>query len=218
MQLSTRIVTSLATVGMLALFSASAMAQKPTTAAPGQAVPPNPPGQTTQSGRMGQMDQMGNTTGTNAATSDNTFVKKAAEGGMAEVELGNLAVQKATNPDVKQFGQRMVDDHSKANDEIRPLASKQGVTIPTKLAHKDQALKNRLEKLSGEAFDKAYMEAMVKDHRADVNAFRQEADHGTDPDVKSFASKTLPTLQEHLKLADETLNKVKGQGTAAREK
>jgi len=219
MKLNARITTSLATVGVLTLFSAGAMAQRPTSSPPVQPGQTNPPGQMTpQPGHIGQTEQMGNTAGTSTASSDNAFIKKAAEGGMAEVELGNLAVQKATNPDVKQFGQRMVDDHSKANDEIKPIASKEGVTIPAKLSHKDQMLKNRLEKLSGEAFDKAYMEAMVKDHRTDVNDFRREADHGKDSDVKSFASKTLPTLEEHLRLAEETLNKVTGQGTAAREK
>lgn len=151
---------------------------------------------------------------------DRTFVTKAAQGGMAEVELGKLAVEKAENPDVKKFGQRMVDDHTKANDQLKQIASKYNISIPSSLDAKDHALKNRLEKISGAQFDRAYMEAMVKDHKADVAEFQKEADHGTNPDIKAFASATLPILQEHLKLAQETLDKVKGgnTGSATREK
>jgi len=142
-------------------------------------------------------------------SADNSFVTKAAQGGMAEVQLGNLAQQKASNPQVKEFGQRMVTDHTKANDELKSLVASKGITLPTSLDSKDQATMDRLSKLNGAAFDRAYMEDMVKDHKEDVSEFKREADHGSDPDVKAFASKTLPVLQEHLQLAETTVNQVK---------
>jgi putative membrane protein len=135
------------------------------------------------------------------SAADRAFIKKAAAGGLAEVELGQLAVQKAASQDVKQFGQRMVDDHSKANDQLKQVASSKGVAVPDKLEAKDAATKAKLEKLSGEQFDRAYMHDMVMDHTKDVSEFRTESKTAKDPDVKSFASQTLPTLQDHLKQA-----------------
>ena len=135
------------------------------------------------------------------AAADRQFIKKAAQGGLAEVQLGQLATEKADSPDVKQFGQKMVDDHGKANDQLKQVASNKGVAIPDKLNAKDAATKARLEKLSGKAFDRAYMRDMVVDHTKDVSEFRTESKTAKDPDVKNFASETLPTLQEHLKQA-----------------
>lgn len=120
---------------------------------------------------------------------------------MAEVELGKLAAERASSPDVKQFGQRMVDDHTKANDQLKQVASEKGVTVPDKLSAKDEATKDRLEKLSGEQFDHAYMRNMVTDHTKDVSEFRTEAKAAKDPAVKDFAQQTLPTLEDHLKQA-----------------
>src|SRR5947209_10188655 len=118
-----------------------------------------------------QMSQSSTSTGSGSglSASDKTFIKKAAEGGLAEVQLGQLAAEKASSPDVKQFGQRMVDDHTKANDQLKQVASQKGVTIPDKLSAKDEATKARLEKLSGESFDHAYMKDMVTDHTKDVS-------------------------------------------------
>src|SRR3954469_20837026 len=134
-------------------------------------------------------------------SSDTAFVKKAAQGGLAEVELGQLATQKASSEDVKKFGQRMVDDHTKANDQLKQIAGNKGVTLPTDLNSKDQAMKERLSKLDGEKFDQAYMKNMVRDHTKDVSEFRKESTSGKDSDLKSFASQTLPTLEDHLKEA-----------------
>src|SRR5207248_5007839 len=106
------------------------------------------------------------------APADRQFIKKAAQGGLAEVELGKLATEKAASPEVKQFGQRMVDDHGKANDQLKQVASQKGITVPEKLNAKDAATKARLEKLSGKAFDRAYMQDMVADHTKDVSEFR----------------------------------------------
>jgi putative membrane protein len=137
------------------------------------------------------------------AAADQTFVKKAAAGGMAEVELGRLAADKATSPDVKQFGKKMVDDHGKANDQLKSLARTKNIELPSDLTAKDKALRDRLSKLSGAAFDRAYMRAMVTDHTADVTEFRTESKSGVDPDVKSWAATTLPTLEGHLKMAKD---------------
>jgi len=150
--------------------------------------------------------------------SDQKFVLDAAKGGMAEVELGKLAQDKASNDQVKNFGKRMVDDHSKANDELQTLAKNKNITLPTDLDPKDKALKDRLSKLSGPAFDHAYMSAMLQDHKKDVSEFKAESTSGHDPDVKAFASKTLPTLEDHLKVAQETEKAVGTTGTAKRSK
>ncbi|MCU1297412.1 MAG: outer membrane protein, partial [Acidobacteriaceae bacterium] len=128
--------------------------------------------------------------------SDKTFIKKAAEGGMAEVELGKLAAEKGSSEEVKKFGQRMVEDHSKANDQLKQVASSKGVEVPADLNAKDKATKARLSKLSGEQFDKAYMSDMVKDHQQDVAEFRKESKMAKDPEVKSFASQTLPVIED----------------------
>jgi putative membrane protein len=135
---------------------------------------------------------------------DEAFVMKVAKGGMAEVELGKLAVDKASSDAVKKFGQRMVDDHGKANDELQALARSKNITLPPGIGPQEQAMRDRLMKLSGPAFDQAYMKAMVSDHVKDVNEFKIESKSGQDPDVKAWAAKTLPTLEEHLKMARDT--------------
>ena len=145
--------------------------------------------------------------------SDQTFVIGAAKGGLAEVELGKLAQDKAASTEVKNFGKRMVDDHSKANDELQSLAKTKNIMLPTDLDAKDKAVRDRLSKLSGAAFDRAYMNAMVTDHRKDASEFKRESTAGTDPDVKAFASKTLTTVEEHLKLAQDTTKAVGTTGT-----
>lgn len=136
------------------------------------------------------------------ATNDKKFMKEAAEGGLAEVELGKLAEQKASSQEVKDFGKQMVNDHSKANEELKEIASKESVTLPDNLSAKDKTLKQRLEKLSGPNFDRAYMENMVKDHKKDVADFNRESTSGKDTAVKQFAASKLPTLKEHLKKAE----------------
>jgi putative membrane protein len=151
---------------------------------------------------------LANTTATKLAGPDETFVTKAAAGGLAEVELGKLAAQKASDPDVKAFGQRMVDDHSKANDKLKEIATTKGVTVPTQLKGEAKSLYDKLSKASGAAFDKMYMHDMLMDHQKDVKEFEKESSSAKDSDVKQFAADTLPTLKEHLKLAQTTASKV----------
>ena len=140
---------------------------------------------------------------------DHSFVEKAALGGMAEVELGNLAQQKASSDQVKQFASRMVEDHGKANDELKQIASSKGIDLPTALDRKHRSDVDRLGKMSGAQFDRAYMSHMVDDHKKDVADFKKASTSAKDGDVKGFASKTLPTLQEHLQLAQKTNDAVK---------
>lgn len=129
--------------------------------------------------------------------SPDDFMKAAAEGGLAEVEMGRLAVTKAQNAEVKKFGQWMVDDHSKIDAEIKALAEKKNMTQPAGVGSNKSTV-DELKGLSGAEFDKEYVEAMVDDHEEDVTAFQRQADNGTDPEVKAFAAKTLPVLKKHL--------------------
>jgi putative membrane protein len=132
---------------------------------------------------------------------DHDFLKDAGEGGLAEVQLGQLATEKASAANVKEFAQRMVDDHTKANDELKQIASRKGIALSSTLSSKDRKTKERLAKLSGADFDRAYMKLMVKDHEKDVSDFRTESTSGQDPVIRKFAAQTLPTLQAHLKEA-----------------
>ena len=186
----------------------------------------------TQAGQAGQSSQVAsiedqmrnrsNRSGTanrqdvNNSSLDNRFMKKAAQGGMAEVELGRLAEQKAASQDVKNFGQQMVNDHSKANDQLKAIAAKENVDLPNNVSTKQQQEIDRLSKLSGEQFDKAYIQHMLKDHKKDIAEFRKEANNGKDPDVKSFASSTLPKLEQHLQHAQRVSGNT--TGSAARMK
>jgi len=138
-----------------------------------------------------------------SAASDTTFAKKAAEGGMAEVKMGQLAQDKGTADSVKKFGARMVEDHSKAGNELKGVAAQEKITLPTDMSTKDKATYEMLSKLSGAAFDRAYARYMVRDHEEDVAEFSKEANNGHNPAVKDFATQTLPTLKDHLKEAKE---------------
>ena len=130
------------------------------------------------------------------SATDKTFMKKAAKGGIMEVAMGNLAAQNAQSDDVKSFGKRMVSDHGKANDDLKSIASKKGVTLPGK------------EPTVKWSSDKAYIDMMVKDHEKDLAEFQEEAKAGSDPDLKKFADDTAKMVQEHLDLAKETQSKL----------
>jgi putative membrane protein len=180
----------------LTLSSSAAMAQQ-TTAQSGQ--PTSKPDATQ--------------TGAAQNASSQAFVREAATAGLAELQLGQLAAQKASSADVKQFAQRMVTDHSKANDELKAVAQKKNIIVPATLTGEHKEMHDRLSKLSGAAFDRAYMDAMRDDHRKAVAMFRAQSQSGDDAEVKAFAAKTLPTVQEHLKLAEQTHAAVGTSGT-----
>jgi putative membrane protein len=146
--------------------------------------------------------------GSGAMTADSKFVMNAAMGGMAEVEMGRLAAQKGASDEVRQFGQRMVEDHSKANEQLTRVASPKGMTPPAALDAKHQAEMRKLSALSGDKFDKEYVKMMVGDHKKDVAEFQKEAGRGTDADIKAFAAATLPTLQQHLQMIQRINDKM----------
>jgi putative membrane protein len=161
-------------------------------------------------------------TDTNSAntksSADENFAKKAAQGGMAEVKLGQLAEQKGSSPEVKNFGRRMVQDHSKANNELKDVTSKENIPLPNEMDKSDQATYDRLSKLSGDAFDRAYARDMVKDHSKDVSEFQKEAKNGKDESIKNFAAQTLPTLQNHLDQArqmEQAVNQSSSNGNTS---
>jgi len=138
----------------------------------------------------------------NLASHDHKFVKEAAMGGLYEVQAGQLAAQKATSPEVKQMAQHIVDDHTKANEQLKSLAQSKGVQdLPMQLDSKHQRKFDHLNKLSGAEFDREYSKMMVSDHKDDIKAFRKEAEDGKDADLKQFASQTVPALEQHLSMA-----------------
>ena len=150
------------------------------------------------------------------SSSDADFIKEAAQGGMMEVQLGKAARDKASNERVKEFGRRMEQDHSKANNELKKLASDKGVKLESELDSKHKSDVDQLTKLSGDEFDRQYMQAMVKDHKEDVSKFQSESQKAKDPDVKKFASQTLPTLKQHLQLAETTDKDLKGSKSSSK--
>ena len=135
-----------------------------------------------------------------------SWIKRAAHTGLAEVELGKLAAQKAYSPEVKQFGQRMVDDHSKANEELMKIAKDKGVTPPARLDKKHRKLQDELTKANEGDFDKKYMDGQVKDHKEAIALFEKGA-KSKDPQVQQFASSKLPALKEHLQMAETVSTK-----------
>ena len=136
--------------------------------------------------------------GGNFAPKDAEFVMKAAQGGMMEVEVGKLGQQKGSDPSAKQVGQMLVNDHSKANDELKSIVTKKGGQVPTTLDAKHQGEVDKLAKKEGAEFDKAYFSMLQADHKKDIAEFEEASRSLKDPDLKAFATKTLPTLRTHL--------------------
>ena len=143
------------------------------------------------------------------ASNQDSFWNDAAQAGMAEVMLANLALQKSTNEEVKQLAQKVVDDHTAANNELKDLAATKSATLPTEVNTKQKATYDKLNALSGDQFDKEFVKVMVKDHEKAVSLFQKQADRGTDADVKAWAAKTLPALQGHLEMAKALNDKMK---------
>jgi len=134
---------------------------------------------------------------------DKTFVRKASEGGLAEVQLGKLAAEKGASDEVKSFGQKMVDDHSKLNEKMGPVADSMGVMVPKHLNKEDQAEYDKLSALSGDAFDKEYITFMVKDHHADLREFRIEANNTTDANLKDVVTEGAQVIHDHMVMIDK---------------
>ena len=143
-----------------------------------------------------------------AAGQDEAFIHDAAQFGIAEVEAGKLADQKAQSSEVKRFANTMVADHTKANDELKQIAQGKAATAPARTGETQETELSRLRKLSGAEFDRAYMKEQVSDHQKTISIFEKEANNGSDPDLKAFAQKTLPILRRHLDLAQSLASKV----------
>src|SRR5437588_8501833 len=143
---------------------------------------------------------------------DMEFMKKAAIGGMTEVELGKLAQQNGQSQPVKDFGSRMVQDHSQANDQLKSIAQQKGVQLPDQLDGEHRAMRDRLAKLHGDQFDRAYMRLMTSDHDKEVKEFRKETQTSKDPDLKRFARDTLNTIDQHDQLAHNVERQVTSTG------
>ena len=136
---------------------------------------------------------------TPVATADQGFMLAAAQGGMTEVKLGELAAQKGVRDDVKEFGQMMVKDHTAINDDLKALAAQKGVTLPDSLDAKHQGMVDKMAALTGSKFDHAYITGMIKDHKMDAKEFKAESAETKDADIKSFVDKSIPVVDEHLK-------------------
>jgi putative membrane protein len=144
---------------------------------------------------------------------DQQFAIQAAQGGMAEVELGRLAAQKAASPVIQNYGQQMVQEHTQVNNQLKQLAAKKGIKLPTDVDPQKESTKARLSKLSGADFDREYINQMVVDHQKTVSLFEQQAKNGQDPELKAWATQTLPNLQAHLRQAVSTQRNIAQQST-----
>jgi putative membrane protein len=151
---------------------------------------------------------------TTAGATPETFVKTAAQDGMTEVALGKLALSKSSNNEVKQFAQKMVQDHGQADQQLAALAKSKGLTVPMKLDAQHEAMVKALSAKSGVAFDSSYAAHMAKGHTKAVALF-EAASNSSDPDVAAFAQKTLPTLQEHEQLANNLRASVGARSASA---
>jgi len=210
--MSTRFQRSAVTAAVIAIFALGASAQQGTQQGTGAVVS----GAGASSAPAGAKPAKGadQPTSGSMAQADRQFVEKAAIGGMMEVQLGQLAQQKAANAQVKQFGSRMLTDHGKSNDELKQIASAKGTQLPASVDSKHMQDMQKLQSMQGADFDREYMRHMVADHKKTIAEFQKQAKSGKDPDLKGFASKTLPTLQEHLKLA-QGVNEALGAGNKA---
>ena len=137
------------------------------------------------------------------AMKDKMFLRKAAAGGLAEVQLGQLAAEKASSPDVKAFGQKMVTDHTALNNDMKPIAESMGVMLPKKIKKEDQAEYDKLSAMSGDDFDKEYLTFMVKDHHMDLREFREEDTTVQDPTLKAAVDKGYKVIREHTSMVDK---------------
>jgi putative membrane protein len=141
-------------------------------------------------------------------STERQFIMDAARGSMVEVQLGNLAAQKASGNEVKQFGEQLATSHSQLGQKLQQLASNLNITLPQDLDTEQRNLVSSLEKLSGKAFDREFVKAMVNDHVKDISEFERAASQATNPEIKQFVSEALPTLREHLKTARELASKL----------
>jgi putative membrane protein len=142
-----------------------------------------------------------------SANVDREFITKSTQGSLAEVELGKIALQKSQNPEVRQFAQKMIDDHTKLIEDMKPAASHIGSRMPTRVNAKQRQEAERLQGLSGSDFDKAYITTMVADHHQDLNEFTEEESRTTDPNLKDTVTKGKEVIRMHTEMIDEIARK-----------
>jgi len=188
---------TLAVAGAMLLCGSMGLAQmsQPSTGPAGQSTPGQNPGMDSQMNGMQQAGQ--------ASPLDRMFVKNAMQGGMAEVQLAQPTLQKSSNDQVKQFAQRMIADHTKMNEQMKPVAQQLGVQAPTDISKKDKKTMAELQGLSGPAYDQAYIKDMVKDHKKDLSDFQSEASSGQDQTVKDAANQGSQVISQHLQMIQQ---------------
>ena len=139
---------------------------------------------------------------------DKKFIEDAAAGGKAEVQMGQLGEQKATDPAVRDFATKMTEDHQKANEQLTRLLADKGITEPESTAETTH-MSDQLQNESGADFDRAYMKDMVEDHKKDIASFKNEAAHGQDPEIRAWAAENVPVMEEHLQMAEKIESNLK---------
>jgi len=181
-----------------------ALAQSPADGqTPGAAIDTQTPGTTPIPNPADNLGHMGGVNAEQQAAIDKMFVKKAMQGSIAQVQLGELTLKKSNSDQVKQFARKMIEDHTRQNEQMRPVAQDLGVEIPTEASKKDKSLINKMQDLSGAAYDQAYIKDMVKDHKQDLSEYHMEASNAHDPGVKDAAMQGSKTIAEHLQMAQQ---------------
>jgi putative membrane protein len=189
-----------ATLAAPLLFAVPALAQ---TAPASGALPPAAPPEVVNRAGPSSAAALPQAGAANLSAADQAFVQKAAQGGIAEVQIAQLAQQKTASDQVKQFAQKMIDDHTPNNEQLVKLATAEGVTPPSEPNVQQQKMAQHLESLSGQKFDHAYIRGQIHAHMVMLKLFQAEASGGQDARLKAFAEQTVPTIQEHLSMAQQ---------------
>jgi putative membrane protein len=191
-------------IGAICIAPLLAVAQSPADGqTKGAAIDTQTPGTVPIPNTADQLGNMGGVKEGQQAAIDKIFIKKAMQGGLAEEQLGELTLQKSNNDQVKQFARKMIDDHTKLNEQLRPVAQLLGVDIPTEVSKKDKSRISKMQALSGPAYDQAYIKDMVKDHKQDLSEFHMEVSNGNSLAVKNAAAQGSKTISEHLEMAQQ---------------
>jgi putative membrane protein len=193
-------------IGAISICPRLSLAQSPSPAdgqAKGAAINDSIPGTTPLPNPSDQLGHMGGVNSGQQSSIDKMFVKKAMQESLAEVQLGQLTLQKSSNDGVKHFAQQMIDDHTKLNEQLRPIAQQMGVDIPTDVSKKDKSLIGKMQGLSGLAYDQAYIKEMVKDHKQDQGEFKMEVSNSQNVGLQNAALEGGKTIAEHLQMAQQ---------------
>jgi putative membrane protein len=191
-------------LGAICIAPPRALTQSPADGqTSGAAMDSQTPGTTPIPNPVDNLGHMGGVNAEQQTAIDKMFVKKAMQGSLAQVQLGELTLKKSNSDPVKQFARKMIEDHTKLNEQMRPVAQDLGVQIPTEVSKKDKSLISKMQDLSGAAYDQAYVKDMVKDHKQDLSEFHMEASNAHDSGVKDAAMQGSKTIAEHLQLAQQ---------------